>query len=124
MSQRDGQHDREDAGSSRQPREIELARAGVSRLQRRRADAVGHLSTPPMIGSRLAMMAIVSAIRLPGISSADRLEVEERRVVDPQPERLVGAVADGVARVLAARALDRDEGAARAGRGAGAAAWP
>ena len=28
-----------------------------------------HLSTPPMIGSRLAMMAIVSATRWPGVSS-------------------------------------------------------
>ncbi len=27
-----------------------------------------HLSTPPMTGSRLAMTAIVSATRLPGIS--------------------------------------------------------
>ena len=32
-----------------------------------------YLSTPPMIGSRLAMMAIVSAIRLPGSSCADGL---------------------------------------------------
>ena len=60
------------------------------------------------------MIAMVSAIRWPGISSADRLEVDERRVVDPQPERLVGAVADGVGGVLAARALDRGVGPARA----------
>ena len=66
------------------------------------------------------MIAIVSAIRLPGISIADRLEVDERRVVDPQPERLVGAVADRVGGVLAARALDRGEGPARARRGAAA----
>ena len=65
-----------------------------------------------MIGSRLAMIAIVSAIRWPGISCADRLEVEVRGVVDAQPEGLVGAVAHGVARVLAARALDGDERAA------------
>ena len=59
------------------------------------------------------MIAIVSAMRWPGIISADRLEVDERRVVDPHPERLVRAVADGVGRVLAARALDRGVGATR-----------
>ena len=59
-----------------------------------------------------------------GHELADRLEVEERRVVDAQPEGLVGAVAHRVAGVLAARALDRDEGSA--GRDANQAwdAWP
>src|SRR4029079_12283130 len=41
---------------------------------------------------------------------ADRLEVDERGVVDPHPERLVGAVADHVGSVLAARPLDRGVG--------------
>jgi hypothetical protein len=45
---------------------------------------------------------------------SDGLEVEVRRVVDAHPERLVGAVADDVRRVLAARAFDRAVGAARA----------
>src|SRR5688572_3631260 len=40
---------------------------------------------------------------------ADSLEREVRRVVDAQPEGLIGAVAHGVAGVLAARALDGDE---------------
>ena len=39
-----------------------------------------------------------------GHHQADRLEVDERRVVDPHPERLVGAVADHVVRQLAAGA--------------------
>ena len=83
-----------------------------------------YLSTPPMIGSSEAMIAIVSATRLPGISSADALEVDERGVVDPQPERLVGAVADGVDGVLAARTLDRRVGPARVAASGAAAAWP
>ena len=60
------------------------------------------------------MIAIVSAMRCPGIIKPDRLQVDERRVVDPHPEGLVGAVADGVRRVLAARALDRGVGPTRA----------
>src|SRR5262245_54235051 len=43
---------------------------------------------------------------------AHRLEVDERRVVDPHPERLVRAVADHVGGVLAARALDPGVGPA------------
>ena len=60
------------------------------------------------------MIAIVSAIRLPWHQQPDRLQVDERRVVDPHPEGLVGAVADGVRGVLAARALDRRVGTAGA----------
>ena len=79
----------------------------------RAPDGRGHLSTPPMIGSSEAMIAIVSAMRLPGHEQADGLEVDEARVVDAHPERLVRAVADGVGRVLAARALDGRVGATR-----------
>ena len=74
------------------------------------------------------MMAIVSAIRLPGHQQADRLQVEERRVVDAQPERLVGAVADGVGRSTG-RAGSRPPrrpgpGAARISRGSLAMTGP
>src|SRR4051794_33167157 len=41
--------------------------------------------------------------QMPGHQHADRLEVDERRVVDAQPERLVRAVAHGIHGVLAAR---------------------
>src|SRR6266542_5289526 len=43
---------------------------------------------------------------------ADRLEVHEAGVVDPHPERLVRAVADGIRGVLAAWAFDRRIGPA------------
>ena len=56
------------------------------------------------------MTAIVSAMRLFFIEQPHRLEVDEARVVDPHPERLVGAVADRVGRVLSARPLDRGVG--------------
>src|SRR5436309_77794 len=42
-----------------------------------------------------------------GHQDADRLEVDERGVVDPEAERLVRAVADGIDPVLAAGRLDR-----------------
>jgi hypothetical protein len=41
-----------------------------------------------------------------GHHQPDRLEVDEGRIVDPHPERLVRSVAHDVGRVLAARALD------------------
>ncbi len=51
----------------RDERQDDLAREGLRRLQGR-ATTSAHLSMPPMIGSRLAMMAIVSATRWPGTS--------------------------------------------------------
>src|SRR6478609_2432192 len=45
---------------------------------------------------------------------ADRLEVDERRVVDPHPEGLVRPVADRIGRILTARTLDRGVRPARA----------
>src|SRR3954447_20963477 len=48
-----------------------------------------------------------------GHHDADRLQVDERRVVDPHPEGLVAAITDDVCRVLPARAFDRGVGAAR-----------
>src|SRR5829696_7258265 len=48
--------------------------------------------------------------QLPGHHQADRLEVDERRIVDPQPEGLVGAIADRIRGVLAAWSLDRGVG--------------
>ena len=54
------------------------------------------------------MMAIDVGDEVARHQQPDRLQVEVRRVVDAQPERLVRAVADAVAAVLAARALDGD----------------
>src|SRR6185295_10066350 len=48
-----------------------------------------------------------------GQERADGLEVDEARVVDLEPERLVGAVADGVRAEQPARRLDGRPGAAR-----------
>ena len=63
-----------------------------------------------------------NAARLPGHDVRDQvagrqlahgLEVEVGRIVDVEAERLIGAVADGVGGVLAARGLQRGEGAVR-----------
>src|SRR6185436_10320044 len=45
----------------------------------------------------------------------DRLQMDVRRVMDPHPEGLIGAVADDVRRVLSARAFDRRVGTTGAG---------
>ena len=112
--------DRQDQ-QDRDEREDDLPRQ-VSRPQAPRHG--GHLSMPPMIGSRDALTVIQSAISRPGDEPAEALEVQEARVVDAEPERLVRPVADRVDPVLAARPLDRREGAAGARDGAAAAAWP
>ena len=70
------------------------------------------------------MIAMVSAIEMPGHHQPNGLQMDERRVVDPHPERLVRAVADGVGRVLAARALDGARTRGPGAAAAAAAAWP
>ena len=83
-----------------------------------------HLSTPPMIGSRQAMTAIVSAIRWPGISTPTAWRwMNDGSWIRIRNGWSVPSLID-VGRVLAARALDRGVGPARARAGAAAAAWP
>ena len=59
-----------------------------------------------------------------GRQQADRLEVDERRVVDPHPERLVGAVADRRRRRTGRAGPRPRRRPARAAGGGAAAAWP
>ena len=110
---------RNSSGRMIRPASVRLPQARLTRSRPRRSlvDAAHDRVERGHDGHRVGDQVVLH-------QHAHQLEVDERRVVDLHPERLVGPVADHVRPVQAARAPRPPPTRARAGAGAGAGAWP